>query len=65
MGPRLVRKQDVAREGELEPKGIFLKYVLNCGGAMKKLMKLKRITDGGLELGPQPPEAMGNCLKVL
>ena len=39
VGLGLMRQQDVAKRGGLEPKVImFSKYVLNCGDAVKKLM---------------------------
>ena len=71
LGPQLVRKQDGDKDGGLGPKinvfKICVKYY--CGGAVKKLMQLKRITDGGLETGPpvleegpQSPQAMGDFL---
>ena len=37
---------------DLNQKLMFSKHVLNCGGAVKKLMQLNRITDGGLRAGP-------------
>ena len=35
---------------------MLFKHVLNCGGAVKKLMQLKHITDGGLRAGPLAAE---------
>ena len=36
---------------DLSQKLIFSEYMLSCGGAVKKLMVRKRITDGGLGVG--------------
>ena len=52
LGPRLVRKYDVAKEGGLEPN---VKVFEECGKLwrrVKKVMQLKRITDGSLGTGP-------------
>ena len=67
LGPGLVRKQeDVAKGGRLEPKVNVFKISAKfyCGGAVKKLISLKRITDRGLGQGFQPPEAKGDFLKI-
>ena len=44
-GPRLVRKQDVAKEGGIEPKDNVFEIRLKLCRRVKKLMLLKRITD--------------------
>ena len=62
------RKQDVADGRDLNQKLMILKYVSNCRGAVKKLMLLKRITDGGLGAGHPAAGGygygLGNCLKI-
>ena len=62
--PGWERKQDIANGGGLEPEvNVFeISVKFYCGGAVKKLMLLKRITLGGLGPGPQAPEAMGDFL---
>ena len=63
---RLVRKQNVAKGGGLEPKVNVFKVCVKfyCGGMVKKLIQLNRITDGYLGRILQPPEAMGDFLKI-
>ena len=52
--PGLVREQDVAKRGGLEPKANVFKtcFKFYCRGAVKKQLLLKRITNRSLGAGP-------------
>ena len=65
VGRWLVCKQKVAIKGkDLNQKLMFSKYVLNCDGAVKKLMQSNVLQTGVWGWGPQSPEAMGKFLKI-
>ena len=62
LGPGLVRKQDVAKGGRLDPKvNVFKICVKFCsGGAVKKKCNSNVLQTGVLGRGPQLQEALGD-----
>ena len=48
----LVRKQDIGKEGGLAPKVNVFEICVKLWRRVKKLMSLKRITNGSLGAGP-------------
>ena len=68
--PRLVRKQDLAKGGRLEPKVNVFKIGVKLWRRDEQTYVTQTITDGGLGTGSpavpsQSPEAMSDFLKIL
>ena len=68
--PKLVRKQNLAKGGRLEPKVNVFKIVVKLWRRDEQTNVTQTITDGGLGTGSpavpsQPPEAMSDFLKIL
>ena len=61
-----MRKQDVAKEGGLKPKVNVVKYVLNLiVEAQSRNCCNSNVSQTGVwGRGPQPPEAIGDFLKI-